>query len=98
MKLFRIRSLLVMCMAALLAACGGSADLDIQVVPAQTAGFVQKVDVAAVQQPVPNLNPAPDCAPEGCNSLRIIDGNAEAYRIDAMRRAAVEANIPGPHS
>ncbi|MEN3274487.1 MAG: hypothetical protein V7631_277, partial [Massilia sp.] len=25
---------------------------------------------------------------EGCNRLRIIDGNAEAYRIDAMRRAA----------
>ena len=33
-------------------------------------------------------NPTPDCAAEGCASLRIIDGNAEAYRIDAMRRAA----------
>lgn len=37
-------------------------------------------------------NPAPDCAAEGCSSLRIIDGNAEAYRIDAMRRAAAEGN------
>jgi len=34
--------------------------------------------------------PAPDCAPEGCASLRIIDGNAEAWRIDAAHRAAVE--------
>ena len=34
--------------------------------------------------------PAPDCAAEGCASLRIIDGNAEAWRIDAARRAAVE--------
>ncbi|WP_292038022.1 hypothetical protein [Massilia sp. UBA6681] len=39
-------------------------------------------------------NPTPDCAAEGCRSLRIIDGNAEAYRIDAMRRAAAEGNGP----
>lgn len=39
-------------------------------------------------------NPTPDCAVEGCASLRIIDGNAEAYRIDAMRRAAAEGNGP----
>jgi hypothetical protein len=39
-------------------------------------------------------NPSPDCAAEGCGSLRIIDGNAEAYRIDAMRRAAAEGNGP----
>ncbi|QOY95813.1 hypothetical protein IM543_08265 [Massilia sp. UMI-21] len=37
-------------------------------------------------------NPVPDCAAEGCASLRIIDGNAEAYRVDAMRRAAAEAD------
>jgi protein-disulfide isomerase len=37
--------------------------------------------------------PQPDCAPEGCNSLRIIDGNAEAWRIDAARRAALEARL-----
>ncbi|MGF6274160.1 hypothetical protein ABIB38_002539 [Massilia sp. UYP11] len=38
--------------------------------------------------------PAPDCAAEGCVSLRIIDGNAEAWRIDAQRRAAREAGLP----
>jgi hypothetical protein len=32
--------------------------------------------------------PLPDCAAEGCKSLRIIDANAEAYRYEAMRRAA----------
>jgi hypothetical protein len=37
--------------------------------------------------------PAPDCAVEGCASLRIIDGNAEAWRIDAQRRAALEARL-----
>jgi len=37
--------------------------------------------------------PAPDCAVEGCASLRIIDGNAEAWRIDAGRRAALEASL-----
>jgi hypothetical protein len=35
--------------------------------------------------------PAPDCAADGCQGLRIIDANAEAYRYDAMRRAANEA-------
>jgi hypothetical protein len=34
--------------------------------------------------------PAPDCAADGCKSLRIIDANAEAYRYDAMRRAAAD--------
>jgi hypothetical protein len=34
--------------------------------------------------------PLPDCAAEGCKSLRIIDANAEAYRYEAMRRAAAE--------
>ena len=43
--------------------------------------------VAAVAGP---NNPVPDCAAEGCGQLRIIDGNAEAYRIDAMRRAAAD--------
>ena len=39
-------------------------------------------------------NPTPDCAAEGCAGLRLIDGNAEAYRIDAMRRAAAEGDGP----
>lgn len=37
--------------------------------------------------------PAPDCAAEGCASLRIIDGNAEAWRIDAQRRAELDARL-----
>jgi hypothetical protein len=40
-------------------------------------------------------NPVPDCAAEGCASLRIIDGNAEAYRVDAMRRAAADTDTDG---
>jgi hypothetical protein len=36
-------------------------------------------------------SPAPDCAADGCKSLRIIDANAEAYRYEAMRRAAADA-------
>ena len=38
--------------------------------------------------------PAPDCAPEGCASLRIIDGNAEAWRIDAARRSERDEGQP----
>ena len=30
--------------------------------------------------------PAPDCAPQNCQGLRIIDGNAEAYRYDSLNR------------
>lgn len=37
--------------------------------------------------------PQPDCAADGCNSLRIIDGNAEAWRVDAARRASLEARL-----
>lgn len=43
----------------------------------------------AANAPVAAANaPAPDCAAEGCSGLRIIDGNAEAFRYDAQRRAA----------
>jgi hypothetical protein len=92
MKLFRIPSaLLTMALATLLTACGGA---DPQ---ATTAALMQRVDVAA-NQPAPAHNPLPDCAPEGCNGLRIIDGNAEAFRIDAMRKASAEQNDPTPQS
>lgn len=53
--------------------------------PASAAG--PAVAVATVSANMP----APDCAAEGCAGLRIIDGNAEAYRLDAMRRAAGDA-------
>jgi len=77
-------------LAAILCACGGStADGS----ALQTAALVQtapatravdlSVDPAAVGQ-----TPAADCAAEACAGLRIIDGNAEAFRLDAMRRAA----------
>jgi hypothetical protein len=91
MKLFAIRSLPVLALAALLTACGGSAISDTPMV--QTAAVVQTVSVSA--QRASGGYPAPDCAAEGCSSLRIIDGNAEAYRVDAMRRAAAEAGQAG---
>jgi len=39
-------------------------------------------------------SPAPDCAADGCSSPRIIDANAEAWRYDAMRRAALDGGNP----
>jgi hypothetical protein len=101
MKFHAIRSLSALSLAVLLAACGGGqADQ-----PAQTAMAVQSGGAqAAVQASVPAADqtgapaaaqvaanmPLPDCAAEGCKSLRIIDGNAEAYRYEAMRRAAAD--------
>ena len=84
----RLRNLLsISLIAAALCACGG-ADLDTPAMPVQTAAtkvIDLSVDPASVGQ-----TPAPDCAADGCAGLRIIDGNAEAFRIDAMRRAARE--------
>jgi hypothetical protein len=89
-------------LAALLAACGGSpsdqevltaASMQTGVTTTAVAGGVS----AALATPSANTSaptviaansPAPDCAADGCSSLRIIDGNAEAWRYDAMRRAA----------
>ena len=94
-----LRSLLAIAVTALLAACGGT---DVQsTTPIQTAALVQSAAVqaaplgtssAAAQAAAAAQAPQPDCAPVGCKSLRIIDGNAEAYRVEAMRRAAEEAN------
>jgi hypothetical protein len=53
--------------------------------PGTTAGTSATTQVAV------NM-PLPDCAADGCKSLRIIDGNAEAYRYEAMRRAAAEGS------
>lgn len=87
-------------LAAALSACGAG-NVEVADTPIQTAavsaGASQSttqaashavdlsVDPAAVGQ-----TPAPDCAAENCAGLRIIDGNAEAFRLDAMRRAAQE--------
>jgi len=84
-----------------LTACGGQYNID---APVQTAAATTRVDAVqavAAAAPTPSAitiasatMPAPDCAAEGCASLRIIDGNAEAWRIDAQRRAAFDAGLP----
>lgn len=86
MKLFSFHTALATSLVALLAACGGQNQAG---APIQTAAVMQTV---TVQGQAANAAPVPDCAPENCQGLRIIDGNAEAYRLDAMRRAAAEAN------
>jgi len=97
MNFAAVRTLLTTSLLALLTACGAGAPTDalnasaavkvtttagspaVQGAPAQAALPVQAI---TAQQPLP------DCQPENCAGLRIIDGNAEAFRIDAMRRAA----------
>lgn len=99
MKLLSLRSVLGMALVALVSACGGQAASDASI---QTAALTQVVMAPA--QAVTSVQaanaqaPAPDCAPENCQGLRIIDGNAEAYRVDAQRRAAAEANGDGPQA
>ena len=102
MNFSSFRTLTAIAISALLTACGAGqqeaaapaqlastvisapADTPVSAAPAATAA------ASAVAAVGPNM-PAPDCAAEGCASLRIIDGNAEAYRIDATRRAASDA-------
>ena len=82
--------------AAFLSACGGAVS-DTAGAPIQTAAVIASVAVSATATHAVDLSvdpaavgqtPAPDCAADSCAGLRIIDGNAEAFRIDAMRRAA----------
>jgi hypothetical protein len=84
MKLHAIRSVSALGLAALLAACGGGA-ID---QPTQTAAVGVSSQSGGGAKVVAAAMPAADCAADGCKSLRIIDANAEAYRYDAMRRAA----------
>lgn len=86
MKLHALRSASALALAAILAACGGGQTSQIDQ-PAMTAVAMQSSSAAQVSAAMP----APDCAADGCKGLRIIDGNAEAFRIDAQRRAALEA-------
>ena len=103
------RPLAAIALTTLLTACGagqqeaqmsmtlGSAvqsDLNVAASAATSATAAAASTGPAVAAASGPNNPVPDCAAEGCGSLRIIDGNAEAYRIDAMRRAAAEANGP----
>jgi hypothetical protein len=83
MKNIIVRLAFGITVAASLAACGSGVQDDH---PLQTAATVQ-MDVQAVPVAVSANAPLPDCAPEGCKGLRIIDGNAEAFRYEAMRRA-----------
>jgi hypothetical protein len=85
MKIHAIRSISALALAAVLAACGGGQASQIDQ-PAMTAVAMQSSSAAQVSAAMP----APDCAADGCKGLRIIDGNAEASRYDAMRRAAAE--------
>jgi ABC-type glycerol-3-phosphate transport system substrate-binding protein len=85
MKTFAFRTALGLSLATVLAACGSGAQVD---QPTQTAAMIATAN--GVQTATANT-PAPDCAADGCKSLRIIDANAEAYRYEAMRRAAAEA-------
>ena len=82
-----LRTLFVLPLIALvLTACGG-AESAIDSSPVRTAAAVHVVDLS-VDPAAAGHTPLPDCAAEKCSGLRIIDGNAEAFRIDAMRRAA----------
>lgn len=65
------------------------------VVVSSSSAQISQASTGAPVAPVMSANnPAPDCAAEGCGSLRIIDGNAEAWRVDAQRRAAMDAALP----
>jgi hypothetical protein len=73
-----------------LTACGAGTASD---APVQVAALVQVDNVTAqhISNTATATMPAPDCAAQNCRGLRIIDGNAEAYRYDAMRRIAADS-------
>ncbi len=100
MKFSSLRTIAAFATTVLLTACGAGQH-DSQMVQTQTAGVTVSTPAAAAPStgaPVaPKLAanmPAPDCAAEGCGSLRIIDGNAEAFRLDIQRRDALQASLP----
>lgn len=93
MKLLSFRSALGTALIALLAACGGQSQ-DAGQPALQTAAVMQTVAVGQADQAAP----VPDCAPQHCEGLRIIDGNAEAFRVDAQRRAALDAEDGVPQA
>ncbi|QNA99334.1 hypothetical protein [Massilia sp. Se16.2.3] len=81
-----LRSLLSLtALACALSACGGT-DATGMNAPVQSAAATHVVDISVDPASV-GKTPLPDCADQACAGLRIIDGNAEAYRLDAMRRA-----------
>jgi hypothetical protein len=102
MKQISFRTTTALTLAVLLSACGAGQQevqttaqtASVQTAAVTTAAF-EAASTGAPVAPVASANmPAPDCAADGCKSLRIIDGNAEAWRIDAQRRAALEGQYP----
>ncbi|MEH6437228.1 hypothetical protein [Massilia sp. DD77] len=101
MNFSSLRTVAAIAMTVLLTACGAGTQ---EIHATQTASIGASSASVAEQAapstgapvaPVVSANmPAPDCAAEGCGSLRIIDGNAEAFRIDAQRRDALQASLP----
>jgi hypothetical protein len=91
MKFRTLRIVLACGLTALLAACGAGNSIDSTTLTAATIAS----DTA--DQPIVTAStatmPAPDCAADGCRSLRVIDANTEAFRFDAASRAAAEAEI-----
>jgi len=90
MKLNALRSILTVSLTALLTACGGAdfpadATTHTAAVVASGAPATAAVKVAVGPMPVAGGQPVPDCQPENCAGLRIIDGNAEAWRYDSQR-------------
>jgi len=61
--------------------------------PTSTVALAAAAAATRVPPRIAANMPEPDCAAEACSSLRIIDGNAEAWRIDAPRRAALAAGF-----
>jgi hypothetical protein len=78
MKTSVLRAVLAAPLLALLTACGGT-DIAPDTGPVTTAAVKVSQQVAIGEQPLP------DCQPENCAGLRIIDGNAEAWRVDSQR-------------
>jgi hypothetical protein len=94
MKFLTFRTASVLSLAALtsalLGACGSGTQSD-PAAQVQTTG----TSTTTVTPTITAANmPAPDCAADNCTSLRIIDANAEAYRYDAQRRAALADGTP----
>ena len=97
MNLAAVRTLLTTSLLALLTACGAGAPTDaidasaavkVATPPNSSTAQGATTQAALPVQAITAQQPLPDCQPENCAGLRIIDGNAEAFRIDAMRRAA----------
>lgn len=86
MTSFRLPTIFSMILiATAVSACGGSAPGGARP-SVQTAAATHVVDRSADPASA-GQTPVPDCAAENSSGLRIIDRNAEAFRIDAMRRA-----------